>query len=422
MSDGSNPSEQSPSGNRKSRKNVFPNLGNRGMSSKHPNHKRTDKINRSRPATTNDRSRKFLLTVSNPTQSTTSKLTDVVTSEDILIEEKTNTLTRKTLISRPLKKSKGELNENGSPKNEHLKYVEGTPKKRKSGSVSRISPIRTEPTQASNVVHWTNKFTETHVHIGSPIMGITSSNKHGNFVTSGVDGYIRTHDIKSGAILDNVLVYPAVDNRAKFQAAMTRDGDFVVASGDAVTLWSDQARLLNEYGNVKFCFCKQLYLDDDGIIAVSDTDQNCAVLMSQDGNWFHKFGSKGTAKGEFICPTGITIMSNGDVVVADWSHRLQVFDRLGRFKFQFGSKGNGNGQFDLPYGLTRDGHDNIIVADWWNNRVSAFDKEGTFIKHLITAVDGIKMPAYVCVPQYGRCLILSEFGHSVAKIFTFRAA
>jgi len=50
----------------------------------------------------------------------------------------------------------------------------------------------------------------------------------------------------------------------KFQAAMTKEGNFVVASGSAVTLWSNKGRLLHEYGMEKFKFCKQLCLNEDG--------------------------------------------------------------------------------------------------------------------------------------------------------------
>ena len=60
------------------------------------------------------------------------------------------------------------------------------------------------------------------------------------------------------------------------------------------------------------------------IIAATDPDNNCAAIISLAGNLFHKLGSSGTGKGEFKCPTGVTILNNGDVVVADWSCRVQV--------------------------------------------------------------------------------------------------
>jgi hypothetical protein len=59
--------------------------------------------------------------------------------------------------------------------------------------------------------------------------------------------------------------------------------------------------------------------------------------------------------------------SSGEVAVADtFNHRVQIFDRKGNCKRQFGSKGEEAGQFDLPSALASDAHGNLLVLDWTN--------------------------------------------------------
>jgi len=73
--------------------------------------------------------------------------------------------------------------------------------------------------------------------------------------------------------------------------------------------------------NLNVLFRKSL---KTGIVAVTDPDKNCAAILSVDGNWFHSFGEKGADHGKFNCPTGVTILQNGDIAVADWENRIQV--------------------------------------------------------------------------------------------------
>ena len=49
-----------------------------------------------------------------------------------------------------------------------------------------------------------------------------------------------------------------------------------------------------------------------------------------------KFGEFGINDGQFTEPSGVTINTNNDIIVADTnSHRIQIFDKDGRFKFKF---------------------------------------------------------------------------------------
>jgi len=90
-----------------------------------------------------------------------------------------------------------------------------------------------------------------------------------------------------------------------------------------------------------------------------------------------QFGSKGVSDGQFGWAWSVVCNLVGEIVVADTdNHRIQVFDRNGKFLFKFGSRGNGNGQFDRPCGATVDQRNNqIVVADAWNHRIQIFDEK-----------------------------------------------
>ena len=48
-----------------------------------------------------------------------------------------------------------------------------------------------------------------------------------------------------------------------------------------------------------------------------------------------KFGEFGVMEGQFTEPSGVAVNAQNDIVVADTNnHRIQIFDKEGRFKFQ----------------------------------------------------------------------------------------
>jgi DNA-binding beta-propeller fold protein YncE len=64
---------------------------------------------------------------------------------------------------------------------------------------------------------------------------------------------------------------------------------------------------------------------------------------------------------------------NKSVYVADfYNHRVQVFDRNGRYITSFGKMGIGSGEFRGPtdVAVSKDGY--IYVSDWKNHRVQKF--------------------------------------------------
>ena len=74
--------------------------------------------------------------------------------------------------------------------------------------------------------------------------------------------------------------------------------------------------------------------------------------------------------------------------------KLTLGSRIGEEEFlgEFGSYGSGDGQLIWPAGITADKQGNIYITDEWLNRVSVFDKDGSFLQQWDTVQSGDSEP------------------------------
>jgi len=131
-----------------------------------------------------------------------------------------------------------------------------------------------------------------------------------------------------------------------------------------------------------------------------------------------QFGS-GSEDFQFDNPIGVACNSRGDVIVVEYgNHRVQVFDKAGKFLFKFGSNGSENGQFSKPYGVAVDQRNNqIVVADYSNHRIQVFDEKGVFIRAFGSSGrnDGqLSNPHAVVVDSQGNYFVVEYNNHRVS--------
>jgi hypothetical protein len=90
----------------------------------------------------------------------------------------------------------------------------------------------------------------------------------------------------------------------------------------------------------------------------------------------------GSQNGQFTYITGITCLSNGNIVALDYNQNFaQVFDSAGNFLLRFGQAGSSSAQFENPIAITNDDSDNIYILDQNGvGRVQEFSKNGIFTK------------------------------------------
>jgi DNA-binding beta-propeller fold protein YncE len=91
-------------------------------------------------------------------------------------------------------------------------------------------------------------------------------------------------------------------------------------------------------------------------------------------------GGRGSGKGQFESPTGITVDLNGNILVADTNNgRLEKFAPTGAFLSIIGSKGSRQGGLSEPNGIAVDRAGNIYVAEVGTHQVQKLTPDGTFI-------------------------------------------
>ena len=124
---------------------------------------------------------------------------------------------------------------------------------------------------------------------------------------------------------------------------------------------------------------------NETLLYVVDRDNSRIQVFDKMGNFKFKWPqttTKGNADGQFRVPYSVDVDSKGDVWVADRNNnRIQKFDKDGMFLFKFGSSGTGNGEFNLPRQIAVDRTVQFLyVVDSENHRVQVFDSSGKYIK------------------------------------------
>jgi sugar lactone lactonase YvrE len=121
-----------------------------------------------------------------------------------------------------------------------------------------------------------------------------------------------------------------------------------------------------------------VYVVDRGNFRVQKFDKN--------GSYLTEWGSYGTGPGQFIAPMGVAVGPFGDVYVTDGlrvppePNRVQRFDNVGNFLGSWGSgPGAANGEFNKPGRPAVDHHGSVYVPDVLNQRVQKFDRYGNFL-------------------------------------------
>ena len=107
----------------------------------------------------------------------------------------------------------------------------------------------------------------------------------------------------------------------------------------------------------------------------------CTVgTVPGDEEFVGDFSKYGDADGELIWPAGIALDSQKNVYVTDeWLNRVSIFDKDGTFLSLWGVTGEGDGEFNRPSGIAIDRADNPYIVDSLNHRVQKFTKDGKFV-------------------------------------------
>lgn len=119
-----------------------------------------------------------------------------------------------------------------------------------------------------------------------------------------------------------------------------------------------------------------------------------------------KFGEFGVMEGQFTEPSGVAVNAQNDIIVADTNnHRIQIFDKEGRFKFQFGECGKRDGQLLYPnrVAVVKTSGDIIVTERSPTHQIQIYNQYGQFVRKFGANI--LQHPRGVTVDSKGRIIV-----------------
>lgn len=168
---------------------------------------------------------------------------------------------------------------------------------------------------------------------------------------------------------------------------------------------------------------KGMAVEPGGNVVVLEPHYSRVNHFTSGGLLVSQWGRPGQAAGEFAQPRAVALNSQGEIYVAEFggAERVQRFSRGGtNWIASWGGHGSGPSQFNRPEGITVDASDQVLVADSCNHRVQIFDRTGRFLREFGKAGKGpgdLSYPYDVCVDRQGR-IYVCEFGNSRVQVFS----
>ena len=175
--------------------------------------------------------------------------------------------------------------------------------------------------------------------------------------------------------------------------AVDSDGNTYVADSynHRVQVFDQNGRFVRQWGSQgnaagQFQEPWGIAVDAQGTVFVADTWNHRIQKFDGQGRWLAGWGVFGDTGGTlgatnvFYGPRDIALDMQGNVWVSDTGNkRIVKFSADGEFIGQWGGEGASNGQFREPVGVAVDKDGNVYVADTWNQRVQKFDAAFNFL-------------------------------------------
>ena len=155
-----------------------------------------------------------------------------------------------------------------------------------------------------------------------------------------------------------------------------------------------------------------LSLDSNGNIIVADSDNKLIKIFSMGG----KFVRKIDGLGSLSLPVHCVQCDDHLIVSGRNAHCIKVFSTEGEYQYKFGQQGGGDGEFNYPYCMTVTKSKHLMVCDWGNYRIQVFELNGRFVGKFGTKgsnVGEFNQPLSVAVLSNGRIVVCDNLNHRI---------
>ena len=197
-------------------------------------------------------------------------------------------------------------------------------------------------------------------------------------------------------------------------ASVKVNGEHIRGSPFEVQVKPRQFRPVLSFGEQILKLPWGVAVNEQDEIAVSDIGNHKIHLFKSDGTHIKSFGGLGTQQGEFKRPAGIAFHRNNIIVAEQDNHRVQEVSKQGQYLSHFGEKGSLDHQLNFSSGLSIDSDGNIVVADLKNKLIKMFSAGCQFLCKI--GKEGSFTDPFHCI-QHDNYLILSDSGDHSVKFF-----
>ena len=144
-------------------------------------------------------------------------------------------------------------------------------------------------------------------------------------------------------------------------------------------------------------------------IVLHDKAKKCLTKVDTEGTILCHMGER-------LCSAYMCINAYDDniIVVDRGTSCIQIFDDGGYFKHRFGTRGTGKGQLQGPWGVATDG-EYILVSEAGNHRIQVFKMDGTFVSMIESHDDPIMEPRGLAVSNDGHVYMVEHDTHCIKK-------
>ncbi|NWR59872.1 TRIM3 protein, partial [Bucorvus abyssinicus] len=156
-------------------------------------------------------------------------------------------------------------------------------------------------------------------------------------------------------------------------------------------------------------------VDTNGDIIIADYDNRWVSIFSPEGKFKTKIGA-----GRLMGPKGVAVDRNGHIIVVDnKACCVFIFQASGKLVTKFGSRGTAERQFAGPHFVAVNNKNEIVVTDFHNHSVKVYSADGEFLFKFGSHGEGngqFNAPTGVAVDANGN-IIVADWGNSRIQVF-----